>query len=1006
MKVLDNSVANPLYSLRDEDLLKSKDPQVVVVAAKLPILNPNEFDMWKMRIEQYFLMIDYSLWEVILNGDSPTPTRIVDGVVQVIAPTTTKQRLAKKNELKARGTLLMALPNKHQLKFNIHKDVKSLMEAIEKSRLEIRGETISQEDINLKFLRSLPSEWKTHTLIWRNKADLEEQSLDDLFNNLKIYEAEVKGSFTFSQNTQNIAFVSFNNTDSTNESVNVVPSVSAASSKAPVSTLPDVNSLNDDVIYSFFASQSNSPQLDNEDLKQIDDADLEEIDLKWQMAMFTMRARRFLQKTGRNLDANGTAAIGFDMSKVECYNCHRRGHFARECRSPRDNRYKEASRKTVPVEVSTLNALVSQCDAVGEYDWSFQADKEPTNYALMAYASSGSSSSSGSDNEVALCSKACSKAYATLQPHYDKLTVDFRKSQFDVLSYKTESQISDKTGLGYDSQVFDRQVFDCEELHSYELDDSVPTSPENDRYQIGKGYHVVPPPHTGTFMPSKPDLVFNNVPNGSETVTNVVDVESNETEIEYVPKQKEPTFVLTSKHVKTPRTSVKEVEHPKQAENLRTVNQKSRGHKNSCHRKACFVCKSLNHLIKDCDYYEKQMVQKPVWNKAMNVNHQNSARMTHPHSNRNVVPKAVLTRSRLVSLNAARPVSTVVHQTTVKSSRPVKHVTTVKVNKVNDIQGIKGNVEKALANWGNPQQALKDKCVIDSGCSRHMTGKISFLSEFEEINEGYVAFGRNPKGGKITGKVLIKAQQHISNESPLLGVNTPRCDEDSIELMELMVFMASATIKKVNDDVPLRALIYGKKVVVIEDVIRQDLRLNDADGVECLPNEEIFTELASMGYEKPPPKLTFYKAFFSAQVGKCFSGVETPLFASMLVQPRPQAAEEKAKVKVPIAPTLPSLTNALSPVPQDPTPTPYASPSSPTQEQPTETSESSIPLLNTLLETCATLSQKGRIDQDVSTATKDVSAAEPTVFDDKEVTMTMAQTLIKMKEKKAKLLDE
>nr|GEZ12990.1 ribonuclease H-like domain-containing protein [Tanacetum cinerariifolium] len=111
--------------------MKSLSPQVVA-AVKLPILNPNEFDMWKMRIEQYFLMTDYSLWEVILNGDSSTPTRIVDGVVQVIAPTTAEQRLAKKNELKARRTLLMALLDKHQLKFNIHKDAKSLMEAIEK----------------------------------------------------------------------------------------------------------------------------------------------------------------------------------------------------------------------------------------------------------------------------------------------------------------------------------------------------------------------------------------------------------------------------------------------------------------------------------------------------------------------------------------------------------------------------------------------------------------------------------------------------------------------------------------------------------------------------------------------------------------------------------------------------------------------------------------------------------------------------------------------------------
>nr|GFB73231.1 hypothetical protein [Tanacetum cinerariifolium] len=271
-----------------------------------------------------FLMTDYSLWEVILNGDSPTPTRIVDGVVQVVAPTTTEQRLAKKNELKARGTLLMALPDKHQLKFNTHKDAKSLMEAIEKS---------------------------------------------------------------------------------TYKSVSAIASVSTTSTKVPVSTLPNVDNLSDAVIYSFFASQSNNPQLDNDDLKQIDADDLEEMDLKWQMAMFTMRARR-------------------------------RGHFARECMSAKDTRNKGTQRKNVLVETSTSNALASQCDGVGSYDWSFQTDEEPTNYALMVFTSSSSTSSSSSDNKVAPCTKACYKAYATLQSHYDKLTNDIRKTQFDVLSYK------------------------------------------------------------------------------------------------------------------------------------------------------------------------------------------------------------------------------------------------------------------------------------------------------------------------------------------------------------------------------------------------------------------------------------------------------------------------------------------------------------------------------------------------------------------------------------------
>ncbi|GKB38634.1 putative ribonuclease H-like domain-containing protein, partial [Tanacetum coccineum] len=226
------------------------------------------------------------------------------------------------------------------------------------SQLEIHGEVISQEDANLKLLISLPSAWNNIALIMRNKSDLDTLSMDDLYNNLKVYESEIKVQSSLSSNSQNVAFVSLENTSSTNEAVNTTHEVSTASSHGQASS----STYGDDVMFSFFANQSNSPQLDNEDLEQIDTDDLEEIDLKWQVAMLTMRVKRFLKRTGRNLNCNSKETVGFDKTKVECYNCHKRGHFARECRAPRNHRNRNGDdpRRNAPVDTSTTNALVVQ----------------------------------------------------------------------------------------------------------------------------------------------------------------------------------------------------------------------------------------------------------------------------------------------------------------------------------------------------------------------------------------------------------------------------------------------------------------------------------------------------------------------------------------------------------------------------------------------------------------------------------------------------------------------
>ncbi|GKB99899.1 hypothetical protein Tco_0986036 [Tanacetum coccineum] len=436
-------------------------------------------------------------------------------------PTTVEEKQDRRNKMKARGTLLMALPNKDQLKFHSYKDAKLLMEAIEKrlqkliTQLEIQGEVITQEDMNLKLLRSLPSEWKTHALIWRNKQEIKTISLDDLYNNLKIYEPEISGSSSTSQNPQNVAFVSSNSTNSnssTNEADNTAYGVSAAHTQSnPTSG----DNLSDAVICAFLASQPNSPQMSREDLEQIDPDDLEEMDLQWEMTMLTIRARRFIKRTGRQLDVNGKG-VGFD----------------RLLRN-QEKREKENNRRTVTVETPNENALVAQ-DGIRGYDWSYQAEEEhPTTFALMAHTSSGSSSSSDSESveatlahykkneivfkesvnvlklEVRLTDNALvenTKKLEKAEKKRDELKLTLEKFQNSSKSLNNllESQVSDKfkTGLGYNAA--------SSTAASPAIESFVNSSDmlENQEYNKSKGYHAVPPPYKGNFIPRKPDLTF------------------------------------------------------------------------------------------------------------------------------------------------------------------------------------------------------------------------------------------------------------------------------------------------------------------------------------------------------------------------------------------------------------------------------------------------------------------------------------------------------------------
>ncbi|GKE51448.1 ribonuclease H-like domain-containing protein, partial [Tanacetum coccineum] len=410
--------------------------------------------------------------------------------------------------------------------------------------------------------------------------------------------------------------------------------VSTASSQGQASSLTYA----DDVMFSFFVTQFNSQQLDNEYLEQIDIDDLEEMDLKWQ---------------------------------VECYNCHMRGYFARECKAPRNqgNRNGDAPRRIVPVATPT-NALVVQ-DRIGGYDWSYQVEG-PTNFALIAHLSSGLESLEAiivlhqkneavyeediaflkydvkvRDNFITELKNQLAKA---LREKDDlKLKLEKFKTSSMKLTKLINSQISvnNKSGVGFDSQMNENELHDYHlnrsEVFESASDSSVNEIEEennqvNNRFKKVEGYHAVPPPYTGNYMPSRPDLSFARL-DDSVYKTNESDSDDNcvfrPNPDQTKPKFTKINFVKSDENVKTVNKGNihRQEENPRKSQstgdNKRNWNgmmTQKLGNSFEFNKKACFVCGSLNHLIKDCNFYENKMVGKSMLNNIGRVTGQREVR--------------------------------------------------------------------------------------------------------------------------------------------------------------------------------------------------------------------------------------------------------------------------------------------------------------------------------------------------------------------------------------------
>ncbi|GJW55083.1 ribonuclease H-like domain-containing protein [Tanacetum coccineum] len=488
-------------------------PTSSVTALRIPIIKKGEYDLWSMKMRQYIAITDHILWDIITNGNQTTTD---PASPSVSAPKTSLAANARRNNEKALNILLSAIPDRHLLSFHDAVDARSLWKAIKArfggneaskkmqknllkqqfetftigsreeldsayerfqhilSMLELHDATVSIEDANLKFLRSLPSVWHVVATMIRGQPGLDELDFDDLYNNLKVYEHELKG--VSNSNSQNIAFLSTEVKGSTLKQSTAEPTnipkgyTQAASSKVP--TAPNYASHSDEIICSFFAQQASMPTThDDEDLLQIDEDAMEEIDIRWQVAMITARIRKFMRKTGRPIDLKPKNGITFDKSKIECFNCQKLGHFARECRFAKyqENRANgRQEKKIVAIEDSNSKALVAT-DNNEDIDWTKEFDAEPVTYAMMAltgveqddwsiefdaehmhFGQDGlddfdwsnkaddapvSLALMATNSEVPYCSK-CSKSYKKLLESYQTERDNFQRARTEILGYQ------------------------------------------------------------------------------------------------------------------------------------------------------------------------------------------------------------------------------------------------------------------------------------------------------------------------------------------------------------------------------------------------------------------------------------------------------------------------------------------------------------------------------------------------------------------------------------------